>query len=228
MPTSDTPTLLEVEARPVPARAAGVFTGDRFFTTRREDYDRILELRAQGRSIRAIAAEIHGVGFHTILAIIRHNAGTIRERKAQLSAECMDVATLATEEIKRRLEDCPTAIETSDLVKIGNSAIEKGLLLAGEATQRVENTTKLEKVDEHALLAEYIGRLPGCETGRSAEKDGPEKKGAFGPEPGSAGGSKGAELLDVEAQVVEPARPGESKVDGSSDSLSAESEAKAQ
>ena len=148
----------------------------------------IIALRAAGYSIQDVAAllKCHN---KTVMAVDRWRPEEIASRKELVGAIAMQASDMAFAAVREKLSDPREVKKTSikDLALTGAIAADKGLLLAGEATSRVE--VVLDALPGHAAFAAELARM-GLGSGARRAK---------GARP---------ELIDVEAEVAEPVGAG--------------------
>ena len=149
-------------------------TGALLKAVRPDAYRKVAELLAEPRehvSYREIA-RICKVGGSTIKAIEQAEAASIAERKAKMLKQVTRVAERAWQTVSEKLAGANLAQATI----CAGVATDKMLLLAGEATQRVEVVT-VDASDFYSDLAAIKARL---------EADVPVIDAEFQPLPASA------------------------------------------
>lgn len=114
-------------------RARGKFTADQLAANESKRAS-VLRMLGQGLGISA-TARAHGMSRNTVLAAARRWAGQIEQEKQRLGAECFDVARLAVERMRDEMAEMPKA----SLPIIAGVMIDKGQLLSGAPTVRVEH-----------------------------------------------------------------------------------------
>jgi len=148
----------------------GEFTGERLFRYQPETYRLIVSLLAERLGVLRVA-RIAGVSPHTVQAVRDREQVPIAIEKQTLSALAFRGARLAMEAVADDLADPAVRAEipTRDLALIAAISTDKGLLLAGEATARVEvEVTPSEHLDFNAYIAS-LRTCSGAETGGQKE-----------------------------------------------------------
>lgn len=124
----------------------GEFSGDRLFAQQPDKYRRVVWMLGQGFGTLKIAGELQ-VSRNTVKAIRKREGETIDLVKQRLGDLAHDVAETAWSEISELLQEILndpkrrreiTVKDLKDLGLLGAMATDKGQLLAGEATHRLE------------------------------------------------------------------------------------------
>lgn len=114
----------------------------------------VLEALAQGLSVRRIASA-YGISTNTVLTAKRLHGAKIETEKQRLGRDCFDVARMAIERIRDEIDEMPKA----SLPIIAGIMADKGLLLTGAPTARIEHVTGYSV----ASVADYINSLPAVQ-----------------------------------------------------------------
>ena len=210
-----------IEQLPEPDPRNPTFTGARFFEKRPEVIPAIVQLNAAGWGVNRIC-ELLKVSGHTVLLVLQLKQDDVATEKGRLAARAKICATLAMEEIERRLLDpiARKAMQLSTLPYIADKLLDKWLLLSGEATSRVEHTTE----SDPGAFERWLNATPTAEVtriGPATDQEG-EKNGAKGDqataEDGDPAQVEGAEQVGNGGQesgsVVQLDRPAGSEEDG--------------
>lgn len=131
-------------------RKAGRFTAA-LIARNQEKLEAVVEALAQGMSIRRIA-RAYEISVNTVLTVKRIHGAKIETEKQRLGVACFDVARMAVERIRDEMDDMPKA----SLPIIAGIMTDKGLLLTGAPTVRIEHTSG----PTVRSVAEYIDSLP--------------------------------------------------------------------
>lgn len=115
--------------------------------------DAVIEALAQGMAIRSIAGA-YEISVNTVLTAKRIYGEKIETEKQRLGRDCFDVARLAVERIRDEIQFMPRA----SLPIVAGIMAEKGLLLTGAPTARVEHIG----LPTVASIADYINSLPAA------------------------------------------------------------------
>jgi len=134
--------------------AAGEFTGERLLTRRPDAYRAVVRMAAEGLSISATARAL-GVSRNTIAAVREREGFTIEQDKKELLRDVRRAARLSVE---RAIELIPTINSAKDAAIVAAVMVDKGQLLSGEATSRIE---KVEAGEDK--LREMLASLPVLE-----------------------------------------------------------------
>ncbi len=139
----------------------GVFTGERLFKRRPDTYKAVVVLLGQGLGVKHIA-KLLSVSPATVLAVRDREGASVEAVKEHLAKVANAGATLAGEAIVERLATLRAEfLDTKDLKELGvifGILTEKGQLLAGQPTARVEVSDL--KRPEHDDFNAYIRALP--------------------------------------------------------------------
>ena len=134
--------------------AAGEFTGERLLARRPDAYRAVVRMAAEGLSISATARAL-GVSRNTIAAVREREGFTIEQDKKELLRDVRRAARLSVE---RAIELIPTINSAKDAAIVAAVMVDKGQLLSGEATSRIE---KVEAGEDK--LREMLASLPVLE-----------------------------------------------------------------
>lgn len=134
--------------------AAGEFTGERLLARRPDAYRAVVRMAAEGLSISATARAL-GVSRNTIAAVREREGFTIEQDKKELLRDVRRAARLSVE---RAIELIPTINSAKDAAIVAAVMVDKGQLLSGEATSRIE---KVEASEDK--LREMLASLPVLE-----------------------------------------------------------------
>lgn len=173
-------------------RVLGEYTGERLFQRKPETYRLIVQLLAEGIGQIKIGALLQ-VSPNTVRAVSAREGHSVDIVKKRLSARCLGVAGLALEGIEEDLSDPlrRRLTSTKDKALVVGILTDKGLLMAGEATSRMEisDITKPSHDDFNA----YIAGLKSAATRGDGENPGTKGGGSAGsvievPKAGNEGG----------------------------------------
>jgi hypothetical protein len=143
--------LGDVAAETLETSEHGVYTGERFFQRRPDDYKKIVALLANPDvSLRRIA-KVFSVSQDTVRGIARREGLTISALRLRLRDACTNGALSLAE----RIADDPEAFPKSSLPVALDVLIRNALLLDGQATQITEHR---ETITIESFNA-YIDRL---------------------------------------------------------------------
>jgi hypothetical protein len=131
-------TDLQMEAQSLNT-TDGAYTGARLQAKHPRLYQSIIRMLGDKMGVRQIA-RLLGVHTKTVAAVRDHSAHPIATVKKHLSAQLFGVAGMALEMAQERLENLDGKENLRDLMVGAGIAVDKALLLAGEATMRVEFT----------------------------------------------------------------------------------------
>lgn len=134
--------------------AAGEFTGERLLTRRPDAYRAVVRMAAEGLSISATARAL-GVSRNTVAAVREREGISIEQEKKELLRDVRRAARLSVE---RAIELIPTINSAKDAAIVAAVMVDKGQLLSGEATSRIE---KVESNEDK--LREMLASLPVLE-----------------------------------------------------------------
>lgn len=133
---------------------AGEFTGERLLTRRPDAYRAVVRMAAEGLSISATARAL-GVSRNTVAAVREKEGISIEQEKKELLRDVRRAARLSVE---RAIELIPTINSAKDAAIVAAVMVDKGQLLSGEATSRIE---KVEANEDK--LREMLASLPVLE-----------------------------------------------------------------
>lgn len=155
--------------------AAGEFTGERLLTRRPDAYRAVVRMAAEGLSISATARAL-GVSRNTVAAVREKEGISIEQEKKELLRDVRRAARLSVE---RAIELIPTINSAKDAAIVAAVMVDKGQLLSGEATSRIE---KVEANEDK--LREMLASLPVLEaeviqTGFNPEAPNPKEAPIF-------------------------------------------------
>ena len=153
----------------------GQYTGVVLHNKHPQIYEAIMRLIASKMGIRAIA-RLLGVHVKTVMGVRDREPVAIATLKKDLAGKLLGVADLALETAQERLENLDGTETFKDLLIGLGILTDKGLLLSGDATSRVEIVTADPGHDDYlstlaAIDAEASEMDLGTET--------PEQKGAL-------------------------------------------------
>lgn len=134
--------------------ASGEFTGERLLARRPDAYRAVVRMAAEGLSISATARAL-GVSRNTVAAVREREGFTIEQDKKELLRDVRRAARLSVE---RAIELIPTINSAKDAAIVAAVMVDKGQLLSGEATSRIE---KVEAGEDK--LREMLASLPVLE-----------------------------------------------------------------
>lgn len=134
--------------------AAGEFTGERLLARRPDAYRAVVRMAAEGLSISATARAL-GVSRNTVAAVREREGISIEQEKKELLRDVRKAARLSVE---RAIELIPAINSAKDAAIVAAVMVDKGQLLSGEATSRVE---KVEVQEDK--LREMLAALPVLE-----------------------------------------------------------------
>lgn len=157
----------------------GEYTGERLFLRNPKLYAVIVYMLAGKWSIRQIARTLK-VHVKTIMGVREREGVAIAAEKTRLSKSLLGVAGLAAEAAQERLEDLQVDDSLRDLMVSAGIAVDKALLLAGEATSRVEVVMAEPSHEEYNRFVAAI-EVEAQETGLETETR--EQKGAAPAQP---------------------------------------------
>lgn len=129
------------------AYSEGEYTGERLFLRAPKVYQACIEMLAAGVPVRQICRLLH-VNCQTVMGVREREPDAIGTAKARLSARLMNLGHLQTEIIRDQLCNLLQSGKTlrpgeiKDLLIGLGITLDKGLLLAGEATSRMEIVEK--------------------------------------------------------------------------------------
>jgi len=148
----------------------GEFTGERLYNNHPEKYRAVLALLAEGLSVRAVCKALK-VSHHTVLAVRQREASTIATLKERIATLAADGAKLCVEAIIERLfdDEALKKISARDLSIIAGVLIDKGQLLSGGVTSRVEVTGGEPGPDDFNRMLDKLAEAAG--TGQDRERD---------------------------------------------------------
>jgi hypothetical protein len=112
------------------------YTGEKTGTRKRKA---IIEARAQGHGLLKVASDV-GSSHHLVKVVAEQEADKIAQRKREITANMWDYALAGTKRLLENVEN----MELGSLPIATAIAIDKALLLSGEATSHVEVVHKLD------------------------------------------------------------------------------------
>lgn len=151
--------------------AAGEFTGERLLTRRPDAYRAVVRMAAEGLSISATARAL-GVSRNTVAAVREREGFTIEQDKKELLRDVRKAARLSVE---RAIELIPTISSAKDAAIVAAVMVDKGQLLSGEATSRVERVEVQEDKLREMLAALPILEAEVIQTGFNPEAPNPKE-----------------------------------------------------
>lgn len=131
--------------------ATGEFSGERLLARRPQVYEAICRMSAEGLSMSAMARAL-GVSRNTVAAVQEREGISIEQHKKELLRDVRRAARLSVERV---IELIPTINNAKDAAIVAAVMVDKGQLLGGEATARVERV----EVNQDKL-AEMLASLP--------------------------------------------------------------------
>jgi hypothetical protein len=159
----------------------GDYTGEKLAASKPELYSVAVRLLARGVGIRG-TAQITGLAARSVMAIRRRETSAIATHKQALAADSMEVSALALDVARERLIEDPDSVSFRDAMVGAGIAVDKGLLLAGEASMRIEHVHRDDGDDWELMLRRARERGQVIDVEAEAEDMGIE---------GSGGGAKG-------------------------------------
>jgi hypothetical protein len=220
--TTELPTLPGMEL-PEAARSfleaggpgMGEYSGEVLRARHPQLYRAAVELLGRGYGIRD-TAKILSMSARSIMAIRDREPDTIATVKRYVSRKYLDVATLAAEVARDRLTDEPESIPFKDLMIGGAVAVDKHLILAGEATQRIEHVVRPAEDEYERLLHDARARGLVIEGELVPDTDiALEDPGQRGAPSAEAGAGPGVRHSLAEGEAIDIPLDMQSSVDGS-------------
>ena len=141
----------------MPDGVMGRYTGDMIRANDPAKYDNVVRAIAQGVSDKGVA-DRYNIHRSTVRAVRLTNPDLIKAAKAILALKFTEVANRGIEEAQARLDDDPDQIPYNQLVLGAAIAIDKALLLQGEATERIEHVIRVED-DEFDMIIRGAKRI---------------------------------------------------------------------
>lgn len=177
----------------------GEFTGERLFARKPEIYRAIVSLTAEGLGIIRIG-KLLSVSPNTVQAVRKREGLPIDMVKKELADLAHAGAALALEGVLEDLSDPVKRgkIGTRDKAVVAAVLVDKGQLLSGEATSRLEVSDI--RTPDHDDFNRYVAGLRSAvpQTGLGGEN--PAQKGAPGMPGGIAGTEGSAGTVDSESE----------------------------
>jgi len=135
-------------------------TGRTLAQTRPEVFNAVVLALASGETPRSIARRL-GVDDHTVSGIREHHPDLVKAAQALQAKAFMELSRLSAETAKDRLLESPDKVNFKDLVLGAAIAVDKAMLLTGQATERVEvrvsvDADELDDILKHAKRADVI------------------------------------------------------------------------
>lgn len=154
---------------------AGEFTGERLWDQRPDTYQAIVSLLAEKKGVIWIGRVLK-VSPNTVRAVQLREGISIDIEKERLANVAHQGAALAFEAVVENLSDATIRRKTSvkDLALTGAVLVDKGQLLRGEATSRLE--LHEVRTPDHDDFNAYVAGLKSAGTGSAVGTDG--QKGA--------------------------------------------------
>lgn len=149
------------------------FTGERLLVQRPQDYRAILKLIGRGFTHQEIA-DVLEVSPGTVRAVLRREDIAVGLAKETMGMACMDVGGLCLTGMREKLgtKAQRDLVPLRDLAVAGGILIDKGLLLAGEATIRLDHRVTVDGEDPYgAFLASMGRRGTGWSEGNPGQKE---------------------------------------------------------
>lgn len=147
--------------------ATGASTGERLKAQRPELYRVVVGLLGQGHSIRSIKA-LTGVHHRTIEAVRIAEGQTIDTLRKELGARALHVASLAVERIEEQV--ATGTAKLGELAVAVGVLVDKGQVLTGGVTGRVERIQASEVSKEVETFIESLPVATGFDGGKAAQK----------------------------------------------------------
>lgn len=144
LPGMELPDDVEARLDALEREQPGVCSGERIFRSRPDAYMAAVRLLARGHSIRDTAA-IADISVPTVIAIRRREGMSVlaAAQKTDLSGVMADVARLGAETARERLAAGEGHDIPLDKLMLSSAiATDKAMVLAGEATQRIEHVVR--------------------------------------------------------------------------------------
>jgi hypothetical protein len=189
----------------------GEYTAERLFARQPEKYRLVVSLLAERLGILKIARLLKPLHPATVMAVRDREGVAIEIEKKELARLCHHGAHLALEGVVEDMADPArrNKVGARDKAVIAAVCIDKGQLLSGEATSRLELTEI--NLSEHDALNDYIAGLrraqTGLEGGNLAQKGAAAGTG-FSTDRGASDGSRGVSGdrpgIDVESTATPP------------------------
>ena len=149
LPGDWSPDVLErIEAE----ESHGHFTGDRLYIRRPEIYRAVVQLLGQGVGVRQIARTL-GVSTNTVSAVRLREGSSIETHKIRAAESLSSFVAAAADRLRDEVHDI--AIDKLS-VPLG-IAVEKLMLLTGQATSRVEH---IDAAPAPVDFGQYLESLP--------------------------------------------------------------------
>lgn len=124
----------EIEEAEKRLAESGEFTGERLFRDRPGVYAAAVRMIAEGQSISA-AARALGISRNTVCAVRDREGVSVEQEKKELLRDLRRASRLGVEKVLELLPDTKSAKDAAIVTAV---MVDKGQLLAGEATSRVE------------------------------------------------------------------------------------------
>jgi hypothetical protein len=153
--------LLQLDAPDAPKR----FTADQI-AKNQEKLNAVVRALGEGLGVRQIARAF-GISTNTVLKVSQRFGAEVETQKQSLGRDFLDVARLAVERMRDEMDSMPR----QSLPIIAGIGIERGQLLTGAPTARVEHNHALQVLS----VADYIDSLPAASSvevaGNAAPKE---------------------------------------------------------
>lgn len=155
---------------------SGEFTGERLFRDRPGVYAAAVRMIAEGQSISATSRAL-GISRNTVCAVRDREGVSVEQEKKELLRDLRRASRLGVEKVLELLPDTKSAKDAAIVTAV---MVDKGQLLAGEATSRVERVEakpdqvkafldSLPVVDAEVVSEILIG-VPGEMPGQKADQ----------------------------------------------------------
>jgi hypothetical protein len=151
--------------------AAGEFTGERLLERRPDAYRAVIRMAAEGLSISATARAL-GVSRNTVAAVREREGICIEQEKKELLRDVRRAARLSVE---RAIELIPSLNNAKDAAIVAAVMVDKGQLLSGEATSRIERVEVQEDKLREMLAALPVLEAEIVQTGFNPEAPNPKE-----------------------------------------------------
>lgn len=178
----------------------GVYNGARLFSQNPQLYETVVRVFSLTDSVRA-TARLCGVHVKTVMGVRDREGLSIATERERLSRLCAEVSGLTLEIVRERLSEDKPDVGLRDLLVGFGISVDKMLLLAGQATARIEHVLRTPDHDDFNRIVETTG----WETETPQQKDRPAGLLGAGSVPAEAdpAGRQAQESPDRRAQPCE-------------------------
>ena len=153
--------LLQLDGPDAPKR----FTAEQI-ARNQEKLSAVVRALGEGLGVRQIARAF-GISTNTVLKVSQRFGAEVETQKQSLGRDFLDVARLAVERMRDEMDSMPR----QSLPIIAGIGIERGQLLTGAPTARVEHNHALEVLS----VADYIDSLPAAPSVEVVGNDAPKE-----------------------------------------------------